>query len=369
MSLVLPVYLNHQKVGVIVARGQTAAFTYGEAWLAAPGRFPLSLSMPLQHEPHGPDKVLPWLMNLLDQIDPQGATSRALGIAPENTLSVIAEADADLAGALVIGAREKRSAASNHIIKLDNPGQTGSVQNEALCMVLARRMGLGVAPVTTGRAGNRSYLLISRSDIGWTGEGVQSRHQEDFCQALGRRPAASFEFNDIDASGPSLREMFVLVRKHMTGRDLMRLLDAVIFNIAIGNGASHAMTYSILLGPSGAQLAPLHNLMTGIEEGAIQSHAQAIGGQRHGLRIYGRHWRSLAQEAGLSARGTIKRVGQVCARLVRELPLAVQEVAAMPAGNAHLDGLRKAIKTRASEVLAHSGEEGRVDSAVADGSG
>jgi hypothetical protein len=37
-------------------------------------------------------------------------------------------------------------APSTHILKPDNPRLPGSVQNEALCMVLARRIGLNVAP-------------------------------------------------------------------------------------------------------------------------------------------------------------------------------------------------------------------------------
>jgi hypothetical protein len=73
-------------------------------------------------------------------------------------------------------------------------------------------------------------------------------HQEDFCQALGRPPAAKYEFNGTGTRGPSIADMFALVRQHMTARDITRLLDAVIFNIAIGNVDSHAKNYSILLG-------------------------------------------------------------------------------------------------------------------------
>lgn len=47
--------------------------------------------------------------------------------------------------------------------------------------------------------------------------------------------------------------MFALVREHMTAVNIARLLDAVIFNVAVGNVDSHARNYSILLttiGPS-----------------------------------------------------------------------------------------------------------------------
>ena len=417
MSMELPVHFEHRQVATIVADAQTTSLSYDEAWLGSPESFPVSLSMPLQREPHGGDRVLPWVMNLLPEGDPLRAMTRALGAAPEDVLGLIRETGADLAGALSIGGRrpggepdyraipdeealerilnelparpflvgengvsmslagaqEKlpvavvdgqialpvNGAASTHILKPDNPRLTASVQNEALCMVLARRIGLEVAPVTTGRAGSRSYLLVGRYDRFGEGKGVRRLHQEDFCQALARPPSAKYEFNGTGVRGPSLPDMFALVRKHMTARDITRLLDAAIFNIAIGNVDSHAKNYSILLGPTGPQLAPLYDLMTGLAwQGITQNHAQEIGGQRRGRHIYGRHWRRLAGEAGLGGRGTVQRVEQVTARLLRELPLAAREVAAMPAADAFLDIFCKEIETRAGEVLAHAGQDG-----------
>ena len=187
-------------------------------------------------------------------------------------------------------------------------------------------------------------------------------HQEDFCQALGRPPVAKYEFNGTGTRGPSLADLFALVRQHMTARDITRLLDAVIFNVAIGNVDSHAKNYSILLGLGAPQLAPLYDLMSGLAWPNItQNHAQAIGGQRRGRHIYGRHWRRLAEAAGLAARGTIQRVEQVTARLLRELPGAVEEVAAMPAGATMLDLFANEIAERATEVRAHAGKDGTPD--------
>jgi serine/threonine-protein kinase HipA len=153
--------------------------------------------------------------------------------------------------------------------------------------------------------------------------------------------------------------MFAFLRQHMTARDITRLLDAVIFNIAVGNVDSHAKNYSILLGPGAPQLAPLYDLMSGLAWTNItQNHAQAIGGQRRGRHIYGRHWRRMAEAAGLAARGTVQRVEQVTARLLRELPAAVEEVAAMPAGSSMLEVFTKEIAERATEVQVHAGQEG-----------
>jgi serine/threonine-protein kinase HipA len=51
-------------------------------------------------------------------------------------------------------------------------------------------------------------------------------------------------------------------------------------------------------------------------------------------------------------------VEQVTARLLRELPAAVEEVAAMPAGSSMLVIFAKEIDERATEVRAHAGQEG-----------
>jgi len=418
----VPIHYEGRRVATISADGQATRLAYDDSWLVSEDRFPVSLAMPIRPEPYDDALVLPWLMNLLPEGEPLRAMTRALGAAPEDALGLIAQTGSDLAGALsmapqptqgepayrvisdadalerilnelparpflvgedgvsmsLAGAQEKlpvavingkiavptNGAPSTYILKPDNPRLSGSVQNEALCMVLARRIGLNVAPVTTGIAGGRSYLLVERYDRAGTGGAVRRLHQEDFCQALGRAPAAKYEFNGTGTRGPSIADMFDLVRQHMTARDITRLLDAVIFNIAIGNVDSHAKNYSILLGAGAPQLAPLYDLMTGLAWVNItQNHAQAIGGQRRGRHIYGRHWRRMAEAAGLAARGTIQRVEQVTARLLRELPAAVEEVAAMPAGATMLDLFAKEIGERASEVRAHAGQEGVPDMA------
>ncbi|AMU93092.1 phosphatidylinositol kinase [Sphingopyxis terrae subsp. terrae NBRC 15098] len=418
----LPVHYEDRLVATISADAQTTRLAYADAWGSSADSFPVSLAMPIRPEPYEGGQVLPWLMNLLPEGEPLRAMTRALGAAPEDALGLIAQTGNDLAGALSIapqrprgepgyrpipdtgaleriieelparpflvgedgvsmslaGAQEKlpvavidgqiavpiNGAPSTHILKPDNPRLPGSVHNEALCMLLARRIGLNVAPVTTGVAGERSYLLVERYDRTGTGNNVRRLHQEDFCQALGSPPAAKYEFNGTGMRGPSIADMFAVVREHMTARDITRLLDAVIFNIAIGNVDSHAKNYSILLGPGAPQLAPLYDLMSGLAWTNItQNHAQAIGEQRRGRHIYGRHWRRMADAAGLAARGTVQRVEQVTARLLRELPAAVEEVASMPAGSSMLEVFAKEIEERATEVRGHAEKEGLPDTA------
>jgi len=390
---------------------------YDPAWRARRGAFPVSLSMPLAQSEHGPEHLAPWLMNLLPEGEPLRTMGRLLGVALDDLLALLSATGGDLAGALSLGtprpqdardvhpiptdgaleriieelparpflvgedgvsmslagAQDKlplaridgrlavpvNGAASTVILKPDNPRLPGSVQNEALCMVLARRVGLGAAEVTTGVAGRRSYLLVDRYDREAFDGGVRRLHQEDFCQALGRPPAAKYEHNQAGVRGPSLAEMFGLVREHMTARDTTRLLDAVIFNIAIGNVDSHAKNYAILLGPGLPRLAPLYDLMSGLSWPAItQNHAQDIGDQRRGRHIHGRHWRRFALAAGLAGPATVRRVARLTGRILAELPAAAAEVAQMPAGAHMLGQFQTAIAERVALVRDHAATDG-----------
>lgn len=412
-----PIFYDQDMVGAIETDRGAPRLRYEEAWRLSPGAFPISLTMPLAQIDHAPDTVVPWLMNLLPEGEPLRAMTRAMGVSRDDVLGLIAETGRDLAGALTIGrprpgadpdllpiataealeriidrlparpflvgdegvsmslagAQDKLplklvegrlavpigGASSTHILKPDNPRLYGSVQNEALCMVLARRCGLPVAEVTTGVAGQRSYLLVTRYDRFEQDGRTERLHQEDFCQTLGRPPVAKYQHNSSGTPGPSLAEMFAVVREHMTARDINRLLDAVIFNVAIGNVDSHAKNYSILLRPGRADLAPLYDLMSGLDWPNITSnHAQDIGGQRRGRHIYERHWRRMAQETGISGPATVRRVVAVAERVLAELPSAVKDVAAMPAGGEHLDRFAVAIAARAGLVRDHARAEG-----------
>ncbi|CAL4869191.1 Serine/threonine-protein kinase toxin HipA (plasmid) [Asticcacaulis sp. MM231] len=403
--IMIPLFNEQTQVGSIKRADDGPQIRYTNAWRASTKAFPISLSMPLSAEDWDTNVSVPWLMNLLPEGEPLRAMTQALGVAREDILGLILETGRDLAGALTIGqqppqnhpdlilistpdaleriinempakpflvgedgvsmslagAQEKlpltmrdgnlaipiNGAASTHILKPDNPRLPGSVQNEALCMVLARRCGLPTADVITGIAGERSYLLVTRYDRFDDNGRTRRLHQEDFCQALGRPPAAKYEHDGTGQRGPSLADMFNLVRAHMTALDLTRFLDAAIFNIAVGNVDSHAKNYSILLKPTRSELAPLYDLMSGLTWLNItQNHAQDVGGQRRGRHIYARHWRRLAESAGLSGTATVRRVSRVTERILRELPAAINEVAAMPAGSTLLDVFADAIAER-----------------------
>ncbi|MEZ5952664.1 MAG: type II toxin-antitoxin system HipA family toxin [Hyphomonas sp.] len=417
----LPVFYESVPVGEVLSRENGPAFRYREDWTVSQGAFPVSLSMPINKAESGAERVIPWLMNLLPEGEPLRAMSRALGIAAEDVVGMIMASGRDIAGALsfrapaeepgylsiddscsleriinelparpflagnegvamsLAGAQDKlpvhfsdgvlsvplNGAASTHILKPDNPRLPGSVQNEALCMVLARRCGLPTAEITTGIAGARSFVLVTRYDRLVESGKVLRQHQEDFCQALGRGPAEKYQRSQTGRQGPSIPDMFAVIRDNMTARDTNRFLDAVIFNIAIGNVDSHAKNYSILLHPDRTELAPLYDLMSGLAwDGITENHAQDIGGQRRGRHVQGRHWRRMAEASGVSATATLRRVSAISEKILAELTAAHDEVAAMPAGEGVLlDEFVRHIAERAELVARNLRQGDEVDQA------
>lgn len=410
MSDQTPVFYETLPVGIIHTDGGGSSFIYDESWLSRSGNFPVSLTMPLGRRVAPHETIMPWLRNLLPEGDAAETIGKRFGVASGDTLGLLEEIGRDTAGALSIGrprsrhgaefipiheqaaleriiqelpqkpflagdngismslagAQEKlpvafrgdemvlpiNGAPSTHIIKPDNPRLPGVVQNEALCMVLARLMGLEVASVTTGRAGDRSYLLVERYDR-ILRNGVWRRlHQEDFCQALSLPPAAKYQHNRTGTPGPGLDDLFRIVRTSMTARDTVRLLDAVIFNVLATNVDSHAKNYSIMLTRS-ARLAPLYDLIAGdVWSSITQNLPQDIGGRNRGRHINLRHWSRMANECGLSANAVVRRVIEMATALPTMLDQAIDEVKAMPAGGHFILGdAADAIRRRCATVI------------------
>ncbi|HEY4171806.1 MAG TPA: type II toxin-antitoxin system HipA family toxin [Rhodopila sp.] len=399
--MTIPVWFQERPVASIE---DGPVLRYDPEWLTAADAFPISVRMPLAPDDVPTEILVPWLQNLLPESGPLDTVGRALGVARGDILGLLERIGRDTAGALTIGpqdpgetpnyrdvpddasleriidglparpflagdegvsmslagAQDKlpvairdgrvavptHGAPSTHILKPDNPRLSGSVQNEALCLTLAAHCGLPAAEITTGKAGARSYLLVTRYDRVPATPLWQRLHQEDFCQALGRPPSAKYQHNQTGTPGPSLADFFGLTRTCMTGADTLRLLDAVIFNVITGNVDSHAKNYSMLIDRTGFRFAPLYDLMCGAAwESITLNHAQSIGGQRRGMHIQRRHWQRMAADCGLNATATIRRVIRMADLAFSRLDPAIEAVRNLPAGGHHnLDVARDEIR-------------------------
>ncbi len=421
----LPVYYETRTVGMIEIGADGPAFVYDPAWLRTKGAFPLSILMPLSTRPVRPDVFLPWAANLLPEGSQLKAIGSTLGAAPEDVIAILSEIGRDTAGALSIGKPGSANAGgwkpikreadlerilselpskpflagndgvsmslagvqsklgvaldatgricipvdgapSTHILKPDSDRLYGGVQNEALCLTLAKRCGLNAPHVTTGKAGRRSYFLIDRYDRFQQGDRWRRLHQEDFCQALGKPPAAKYESNQSGIKGPTLADLFALTRNAMSAPDILNLLDYVIFNIIACNTDAHAKNYSLMISGRGFTLAPIYDVMCAAAwEGVTKNLAQKIADKNRGEHLKRRHWERFAKDCGLNPSRLVARVTGLAEAALQELDAAVSQVNMMPAGpHALMPEFRKAIEARAKAIIAGLSEK---DEATAHG--
>jgi serine/threonine-protein kinase HipA len=408
----LPVFFEQRLVGNIDMGGREPGFRYDRRWIETKGTFPISTTMPLSRERVGADKFLPWAANLLPESEQLRAVGQFLGMAPGDVIGLLSAIGRDTAGALSIGkpggtspvywrpvekpedleriieelpnkpflvgdegvsmslagVQSKLAVAvddagricvplegspSTHILKPDAERLWGGVQNEALCLTLAKRLNIPTPEVTTGKAGNRTYLLVKRYDRLEIGGRWRRLHQEDFCQALGKPPSAKYESSQTGIRGPTLSDMFERTRQLMPPNNILRLLDMVIFNVIACNTDAHAKNYSIMISGSGVSLAPLYDVMCGeIWEQITKNLAQKIAGKNRGDHLKGRHWQRFARECGLGAPQVLARVRTLTQSAAAEAEAAAAEVTAMVAGgHVALDRARKAIEQRARTLL------------------
>lgn len=414
----LPVYYETRRVGTIEQHQDGASFVYDPAWLQTRGAFPLSIVMPLSPRRVPPRVFVPWAANLLPEAMQLRTVGRRLGAAPGDTIAILAEIGRDTAGALSIGkpgstgtggwkpvpneaALERiiaelpskpflvgeegvsmslagvqsklgvaldaegriciphDGAPSTHILKPDSESLYGGVQNEALCLTLARACGLNAARVTTGKAGKRTYLLVTRYDRVDQNGRWRRLHQEDFCQALGKPPSAKYETNRTGISGPTIADMFALTRNAMRAPDVLALLDHVIFNVLACNTDAHAKNYSLMISGRGFSLAPLYDVMCAAAwEGITRNLAQKIAGRNRGEHLKRRHWEQFARDCGLNGPRLLRRIGTLADLVLRSAKNAADDVNAMPAStHVLMPRFVTAIEARARAVLAGLREE------------
>ena len=191
------------------------------------------------------------------------------------------------------------SFASSDILKPDIPYVEDSARNEAYCMTLARRIGLPVPTVLLKDTGKYRYCLVKRFDRAAKPDGRIFRlHQEDFCQALGYMPDRKYE----NEGGPNFKDCFRIVesKSRQPAADKKALIQWAIFNFLIGNADAHAKNIALLISEEGIRLAPFYDLIsTAVYPEFSAKLAMKIGGEYDRGKIFRRHWKRFAEEAGV----------------------------------------------------------------------
>lgn len=365
------------------------SFAYAADWLADPRAQPLSVSLPKRESRFSDRECRPFFAGLLPEHGQRDAVARALSLSTHNDFALLDALGGEVAGALTLwpegevppspsssspgppltdlelakliaglpkrpllaggelrlslaGVQPKvpvvlsggrvalpaKGQPTTHILKPPIDQFPGTVENEALVMRLAAAVGLPAAVVDVRVAAHRPFLLVTRHDraIDATG-GVRRLHQEDFCQALGIAPERKYERE----GGPTLARCFELVRRTVTrpAVDVLRLIDAAIFNVITGNGDAHGKNFSLVYDGGTTHLAPLYDLLCTAAYPEISPRlAMKVGGRATLEEMGTSTWPAFATSAGVGAPYVRRRVGELCAAVQKHLPAITSQFAA-----------------------------------------
>ena len=347
----MKLYFEDMEIGEIVVQAtETPYLDYADGWLTLADAFPLSSTMPLSEGRHEWATLAPWLINLLpENSDDIRAMARNLDVPSEDVLALLEKVGRDTSGAISFAQRGVRGAdvipidgqddllriieelpakpflagdegvsmslagvqtklavrmlddgrlgipingaASSHILEPDSPRLAGGVQNEAFYLTLAQLCGIEAPDVTTGRAGDRTYLLATRYDRVPDGTQLRRSHQEDFCQALGYPPSAKYQHGSgYRGKKVRFREMMERLRA-LNPWETERLWDRMVLNVLCYNTDAHAKNYSIYIFGDDFELTPIYDIMCAEAWPKITPYlALNVDSQRKWRDIEGRHW-------------------------------------------------------------------------------
>jgi serine/threonine-protein kinase HipA len=387
-------------------------FQYSAGWLADGSNQAISASLPLQERSFSRRQSRPFFAGLLPDEAQREAAARALGVSRGNDFALLDALGGDVAGALVLwpdgssapvasrpftpeiledraiaalleelprrpflageaklrvslaGAQPKLPVVlvdgqvalpspgqpTTHILKPPVAWLKGSTENEAFCLRLAAAAGLAAASAEPRRAGDKPYLLIERYDRLTEGGNVRRIHQEDFCQALGIAPERKYAAE----GGPNLKTCFDLVRNVCAkpAADLLRLLDAVIFNAIIGNADAHGKNFSLLYGEGGATLAPSYDLMATFHYPQVATgFAMKIAKMSAIEDLDAGVWSNFAAGVGLAAPFVRRRVVELADLVVERCQAVSTSLASDGFGTETTAKLLEAVPARARTLM------------------
>lgn len=230
---------------------------------------------------------------------------------------------------------------TTHILKPPLPHLDGHVENEHLCLRLARALGLPTARSEVRRFGEQIAIVIERYDRARTADlaaaaaavsaahaavleeqakiqPILRLHQEDFCQALAVKPALKYE----NEGGPGVAAIVSLLRTHGSSpdEDVRTFVDALVFNWIVAGTDAHAKNYSILHAGGGkVRLAPFYDIASVLPYDEFNRRriklAMKIGGKYKIADIGAYQWRKLEGALGLGEGEVIARARDLSARV------------------------------------------------------
>jgi len=384
----LVVWWDDREAGELsIDKGGAMHFAYAPEWLADETAPALSHAMPKQQKPFRDHACKAVFGGLLPEESQRTAIARALGVSPDNPFRLLEALGGDVAGALAFlpkdeeplqdhsettpeplqenelaelldrlpavpmlagegGARLSLAGAqsklpvlltadcgiaiprpgepSTHLIKPEPDRFAGLAANEAFCLALARAVGIDAAHAEWREVAGKPLLLVERYDRMMREGKTHRLHQEDFAQALGvpsnRKYAAE--------GGPTFRDSFGLLRSAATrpAREVLKLADAAIFNLIIGNADAHAKNYSLLRRENAeVVLAPLYDLVATHMWKELSPKLAMRFGRAASLEEFDRESVArFAEESGLGAPYIRRRVSDLAEAVTEETEKGVK---------------------------------------------
>jgi serine/threonine-protein kinase HipA len=389
MTRTLDIWWDGRLVGQLTQdKHGELGFAYARTWLDDDLAQPLSASLPKRAEPFTRRECRPFFGGLLPEEGQRDAAAQALGVSRANDFALLDRLGGDVAGALQLlppgegpatlapdqrptplddaglirvldalpvrpllageeGLRLSLAGAQSKVpvvlvdgaVALPAPGQptthilkppisrfTATTENEVFVMRLAAAIGLDVAPVEPRTVQDRTFLLVQRYDRAIGDDGFVRRiHQEDFCQALGVPPETKY----ASEGGPTFRDCFALLRRvaERPAVDVLKLLDAVIFNVIAGNADAHGKNFSILYGDEGPRLAPLYDLLATVAYPDLSpKFAMKIGKRATLAELDAKGWAAFAAEAGVGLPLVRRRVAEISKSVLEKATVVATEL-------------------------------------------
>lgn len=205
---------------------------------------------------------------------------------------------------------------TTHIMKPEPARFPGLAANEAFCMALARSVGLNAAEAEWRSVGGKPFVLVSRYDRILEHGDLRRLHQEDFAQGLSVLSSKKYASD----GGPVFRDCFGLVRRSTTDPDgeVLKLVDAALFNLIIGNADAHAKNFSLLRRADGdVVLAPLYDLVSTVVWPELSSRFAMKYGRAKTLEDMAvGSFERFADDAGVELGAFLTRSVSICKRVI-----------------------------------------------------
>ncbi len=136
-------------------------------------------------------------------------------------------------------------------------------------------------------------------------------------------------------------------------RDILKLLDAAIYNLIIGNADAHAKNFSLLHKGGAVVLAPLYDLLSTIAYPDLSAKlAMRIANKATLDEIQPHHWDAFADEVDLGAPYIHRRVKQLCEAVLAQLDSADSALHARLPVFASFASVTTLIRDRATKLTA-----------------